>query len=127
VATAFTSVSVSTLHSSSLVMCQFETQHVVVNKRHFAPLITLCASDSSRDDLRFQGIKRLLSLENWDRGLESHTRHGCLRFCCISVLCVGSGLATSRCPVCVLPIVCKIQFQINSGWEQVRGLNSLNE
>jgi hypothetical protein len=108
-------------------MCQFETQHIGINKRHFASLITLSASDSGRDDLTFQGIKRLLPLENWDRGFGSHTRHGCLRFLCIRVLCVGRGLATSCSPVCVLPSVCKIQYQINSGWEQVRGLNSLNE
>jgi hypothetical protein len=36
------------------------------------------------------------SLERWDRGFESHSRHGCLcvrLFCVCVVLCVGSGLA----------------------------------
>jgi hypothetical protein len=36
-------------------------------------------------------------LEHWDRGFESHSRHGCLYvrlFCVCAVLCVGSGLAT---------------------------------
>jgi hypothetical protein len=33
----------------------------------------------------------LSSLEIWDRGFESHSRHGCL---CAYILCVVSGLAT---------------------------------
>jgi hypothetical protein len=39
----------------------------------------------------------LPSLGRWDRGFESHSRHGCLclrLFCVCVVLCVGSGLAT---------------------------------
>jgi hypothetical protein len=38
----------------------------------------------------------LRSLERWDRGFESHSRHGCLcrRLICIYVLCVGCRLAT---------------------------------
>jgi hypothetical protein len=37
-------------------------------------------------------------LEHWDRGFESHSRHGCMHcvrlFCVCVVLCAGSGLAT---------------------------------
>jgi hypothetical protein len=36
-------------------------------------------------------------IERWDRGFESHSRHGCLYvrlFCVCVVLCVGGGLAT---------------------------------
>jgi hypothetical protein len=44
----------------------------------------------------------LRSLERYDRGLESHSRHGCLycvRLFCVSVvLCVGRGLATADPP-----------------------------
>jgi hypothetical protein len=38
----------------------------------------------------------LLSLELWDRGFESLSKHGCLcvLFFCVYVLCVGSGFAT---------------------------------
>jgi prenyltransferase beta subunit len=39
----------------------------------------------------------LCSLKPWDRGFESHLRHGylCLRLVCVSVvLCVGRGLVT---------------------------------
>jgi hypothetical protein len=31
------------------------------------------------------GIRRLRPLERWDRGLESHSRHGCLRLYCACV------------------------------------------
>jgi hypothetical protein len=45
----------------------------------------------------------LRSLERWDRGFESRSRHGCLfcvrLFCVCVVLCVGSGLATGWFPV----------------------------
>jgi hypothetical protein len=37
------------------------------------------------------------SVGRWNRGFESHSRHGCLRvrlFCICVVLCVGSGVAT---------------------------------
>jgi hypothetical protein len=33
----------------------------------------------------------LLSLERWDHGFESHSKHGYL---CAFILCLGSGLAT---------------------------------
>jgi hypothetical protein len=36
--------------------------------------------------------------ESWDRGLESHSRHGCTCAICV-VLCAGSGLSTARFPV----------------------------
>jgi hypothetical protein len=57
------------------------------------------------------GMNRLRSLERWDRGSESHSRHGCLcAFILFVVLCVGSGLATGRSPVQgVLPTVYKIE------------------
>jgi hypothetical protein len=34
----------------------------------------------------------LRSLQRWDRGFESHSRHGCVLYAFI--LCVGRGLAT---------------------------------
>jgi hypothetical protein len=43
------------------------------------------------------GMNCFRSLERWDRGIESHSRHGCVcvRLFCVCVgLCVGSGLAT---------------------------------
>jgi hypothetical protein len=50
-------------------------------------------------------------LENWDRGFESHLRHGCLyAFVLFVLLCVGSGLATDLSPVHgVLPTVYRIK------------------
>jgi hypothetical protein len=57
----------------------------------------------------------LCSLERWDRGFESHSRHGCLYcmrlFCvCVFVLCVGRGLAMGRSPVQgVLPTVYRMK------------------
>jgi hypothetical protein len=44
---------------------------------------------------KYETIYCLRSLERWDRGFESHSRHGCLcaLFCVCVVLCVGSGLA----------------------------------
>jgi hypothetical protein len=42
---------------------------------------------------RSKALNRLLPLERWGRGFESHSRHGCLcEF--ILCLCVGSVLAT---------------------------------
>jgi hypothetical protein len=41
-----------------------------------------------------QGMNCLRSLERWDRGFESHSRHGCLHlFRVCVVLCVDSGPA----------------------------------
>jgi hypothetical protein len=43
------------------------------------------------------GMNCLCLLECWDRGFESHSRHGCLcvrLFCVCVVLCVGCGFAT---------------------------------
>jgi hypothetical protein len=52
------------------------------------------------------------SLEHWGRGLESHSRNGCLcvrLFCVCVVLCVRSCLATGRSPVQgVLPSVYRL-------------------
>jgi hypothetical protein len=55
-------------------------------------------------------MKCLRSLERWDHGFESHSKHGylyCVRLFCICVfLCVGSGLAIGWSPVQgVLPTV----------------------
>jgi hypothetical protein len=53
------------------------------------------------------GMNCLRSLERWDCGFESHSRHGCLcvRLFCV-VLCVGTGLATGSSLVqAVLPSV----------------------
>jgi hypothetical protein len=44
------------------------------------------------------GMNYFRLIECWDRGFESHSRHGCLcvhSFCVCVVLCLGSGLATS--------------------------------
>jgi hypothetical protein len=55
------------------------------------------------------GINRLRSLERWDRGFESHSRHGCLYSVCV-FLRVGSGLATGWSPVQgVLPTLYRIK------------------
>jgi hypothetical protein len=44
--------------------------------------------------------RALRSLEHWDRGFESHSRHGCLCAFILFVLsCIGSGLATGWSPV----------------------------
>jgi hypothetical protein len=46
---------------------------------------------------RSKAMNCLRSLERWDRGFESHSRHGglCVRlFCVYVVLWAGSGLAT---------------------------------
>jgi hypothetical protein len=56
----------------------------------------------------------LRSLESWDRGFESHSRHWCLHcmrlFCVYIVLCVGRGLATGWSPIQgVLPTVFRIK------------------
>jgi hypothetical protein len=49
------------------------------------------------------GMNRLRPLEHWDRGFESHSRHGCVYcvrlFCVCVVLCVGRGLVTGWSPV----------------------------
>jgi hypothetical protein len=49
----------------------------------------------------------LRPLEHWDRGFESHSRHGCLSaFILFALSCVGNGLATGWSPVQgVLPTV----------------------
>jgi hypothetical protein len=65
------------------------------------------------------GMNRFRSLERWDRGLESHSKHGCQYsvhlFCVYVVLCVGRGLATSCSPVQgVLPTVYRIK-KLKSG------------
>jgi hypothetical protein len=45
----------------------------------------------------------LRPLERWDRGFESHSRHGCL---CLFCVCIGSGLTTGWSPIQgVLPTV----------------------
>jgi hypothetical protein len=43
------------------------------------------------------GMNSLRSLEHWDRGFESRSRHGCL--CVFIVLCVGRSLETGLSPV----------------------------
>jgi hypothetical protein len=73
--------------------------------------IPSCADHSSR---AVWGMNCVRSLEGWDRGFESHSRHGCLYrvclFCVCVVLCVGSGLATGWSPVQgVLPTVYRIK------------------
>jgi hypothetical protein len=40
-------------------------------------------------------MNRLRPLEHWDRGFESHSRHGCL---CAFILCADSGLVTGWYP-----------------------------
>jgi hypothetical protein len=52
-------------------------------------------------------MNRLRLLEYWDRGFESHSRHGCMCIYSVCVvLCVSSGLATGWSPLQrVLPTV----------------------
>jgi hypothetical protein len=57
----------------------------------------------------------LRSLERWNRGFESHSRHGwlyVLLFCACIVLCIGSGLTTGWSPLLgVLPTVYKNDYE----------------
>jgi hypothetical protein len=51
-------------------------------------------------------MNRLRSVEHWDRGFESYSRHECL---CAFILCVGSDLATGWSPFQgVLPTVIRL-------------------
>jgi hypothetical protein len=56
-------------------------------------------------------MNRIRSLGRWDRGSESHSRHGCLCAFILFVLsCVGSDLATGCSPIQgVLPILYRIK------------------
>jgi hypothetical protein len=54
---------------------------------------TITESTAYHNGHAVRGMKCLCSLEHWDRGLESHLRHGCLS-AAVLCLCVGSGLAT---------------------------------
>jgi hypothetical protein len=70
---------------------------------------------SFKPKLQLTGMNRLRPLEHWDRGFESHSRHGCLycvRLFCVSVvLRVGSGLATGWSLVQgILPTVYRVLF-----------------
>jgi hypothetical protein len=61
-------------------------------------------------------MNRLRPLEHWDRGFESHPRHGCL-----FILRVGSGLATGWSPVQgVLPTVHRLR-----NWKSGQGPQGL--
>jgi hypothetical protein len=60
------------------------------------------------------GMNCLFSLEQWDRGFESHSRHGCFCmriFCVYVVLCVGSDLATSWSLVKESYCLCKKDYE----------------
>jgi hypothetical protein len=60
----------------------------------------------------------LLSLERWDRGFESHLRHGCL--------CIGSDLATGWSPVQgVLPTLFMIK-KLKSGQYPTKGSRAID-
>jgi hypothetical protein len=57
-----------------------------------SPLIFVDCNGSGEDHggRAVQGMNCLRSLERWDRGFESHSRHGCLcmrLFCVFVVLC----------------------------------------
>jgi hypothetical protein len=73
----------------------------------------LLFNDCNSVECRSQWTSRLRH-ERWDRGFESHSRHGCLYyvrlFCVCILLCVGSSLATNWSPVQgVLPAVYRIK------------------
>jgi hypothetical protein len=73
----------------------------------------------------------LRSLECWDHGIESHSRHWCLYFLCLFcvyiVLCVGRGLATGRSSVqAVLPTVYRIKKLKKQPSRPKKGLSSNN-
>jgi hypothetical protein len=53
------------------------------------------------------GMNCLRPLKHWDRGIESHSRHGCLF---AFILCVGRSLATGWSPVQgILPTVYRLR------------------
>jgi hypothetical protein len=75
---------------------------------------------------RSQWPRGLRLLKHWDRGFESHSRHGCLYyvllFCDCVVLCVGRGLATDWSPVQgVLPTVYRIKKLNKCGQGPTKG------
>jgi hypothetical protein len=57
-----------------------------VNVNKNAKLYSVRLTRADHSGRAVWGIKWLRSLERWDRGFESHSKHGCL--------CVGRGLAT---------------------------------
>jgi hypothetical protein len=63
------------------------------------------------------GLNYLRPLERWDRGFESHLRHGCLcAFCVLSCVCLGQG---------VLPTVWKIK-KLKSGQGPTKSCGVIN-
>jgi hypothetical protein len=83
-------------HSFYCILFSFSPSYKVLPQVLIA-IIILTAGHSSR---AVWSMNRLRSLEHWDRGFESHSRHGCM---CTFILCmllrVGSGLATGWSPV----------------------------
>jgi hypothetical protein len=81
----------------------------VRRQRTFSYVIDLCWSQW----LRGQDMNCLHSLERWDHGFESHSRHGCpcaFILCFCVALCLGSGLTMGWSPVQgVLQTVYKIK------------------
>jgi hypothetical protein len=63
--------------------------------KFMASFLCLCMSSASKvagfNESSTLTADHSSPLEHWNRGFESHTRHGYL---CAFVLCVGSGLAT---------------------------------
>jgi hypothetical protein len=53
----------------------------------------LYVSSADHSDRAGQGMNSLRSLEHWDRGFESHSRHGCL---CAFILCLCCSVCRQR-------------------------------
>jgi hypothetical protein len=79
------------------------------NEYYLHTCIKFQADHSSR---AVWGMKCLRSLEHWDRGFESHSRHGCLSLFILCLCCpvLGSGLVTGWSPVQrILPTVFRLR------------------
>jgi hypothetical protein len=67
--------------------------------------------------------RNLRSLECWDRGFESHLRHGCMYcvplFCVCVVLCIGRGLTTGWSPVLgvLSTVYTYLLMELSPSWE----------
>jgi hypothetical protein len=115
------------LQYASMAWCSVKAQgqlYLLLYGFHF---LSLSLGDISLRDATFLKVHDMRPLEHWDRGFESHSRHGCVSaFFCLVLSCVGRGLAFGRSPVQgVLPTVQYVRkFQkINSEPEQAKRPN----